>query len=65
MLLALHFSMKDLGSVKRILGMDIIHDRHKREMRLSQEKDILKILKKLNISNAKLVATPLADHFRY
>ena len=58
------FAMKDLGAAKRILGMGIIRDRHKREIRLSQEKYILNIFKKINMSNAKSVATPLADHFR-
>lgn len=61
--LALCFSMKDLGVAKRILGMDIIRNRHKREIRLSQEKYILKVLQKFNMSNAKSVATPLANYF--
>lgn len=36
--LALCFSMKYLWEVKRILGMNIIRDRQKKEIRLSQEK---------------------------
>lgn len=55
--------MKDLGIGKIILAMDILFDGHKRETRLSQENYILKILEKFNMSNAKSVATPLADHF--
>lgn len=62
--LSQRFSMKDLGVAKRILGMNIIRDRKKRELRLSQEKYILKILERFNMKNAKSVSTPLADHFK-
>lgn len=62
-LLALHFSMKDLGAANKILGMNIIRDRNKRELKLSQENYIYKVLAKFNMSNAKPIGTPLADHF--
>lgn len=55
--------MKDLGAAKKILGMNILRDRNKREIRLSQEKYIFKVLDKFKMSNAKLVSTPVADHF--
>lgn len=56
--------MKDLGAVKWILGMDIIRDRYKREIKLSQEHYVLKVLKRFGMADAKPVSTPLADHFR-
>ena len=56
--------MKDLGKKKWILGMDIIHDRHKREIKLSQEHYILKVLERFGMADAKPLSTPLADHFR-
>lgn len=62
--LSQRISMKDLGAAKRILGMNIITDRKKRELRLSQEKYILKILDRFNMKNAKSVSTPLDDHFK-
>jgi len=55
--------MKDLGAAKRIPGMKIIRDRQKRQIRLSQEKYIDKILDRFNMKNAKPVSTPLADQF--
>jgi hypothetical protein len=58
------FVMKDLGVEKQILGMDIIRDRHKREIKLSQEHYVLKVLERFGMADAKPVSTPLADHFR-
>jgi hypothetical protein len=56
--------MKDLGAAKWILGMDIIHDRHKKEINLSQEHYVLKVLERFGMVNTKPVSTPLADHFK-
>ena len=58
------FAMKDLGAAKRIFGMDIIRDRHKREIKLSQEHYVLKVLDRFGMADAKPVSTPLADHFK-
>lgn len=55
--------MKYLGVAKRILGMTLIRDRQKKEIELSQERYIVKILDRFNMKNAKSVSTPLADHF--
>lgn len=41
--------MKDVGKDKRILGMEIIRDRSKRELFLNQSRHIKKVLKKFNI----------------
>lgn len=60
--LAHKFAMKDLGATKRILGMTIIKDRQKREIRLSQ-KNINNVLDKFNMKSANVVSTPLVDHF--
>ena len=41
-----HFEMKDLGSAKRILGMDIVRDRGNMKLWLFQTNYIQKTLKK-------------------
>ena len=56
--------MKDLRAEKWVLGMDIIRDRHKREIKLSQEHNVLKVLERFGMADAKPVSTPLANHFR-
>lgn len=55
--------MKDLGPAKQILGMKV-SDRESRNLWLSQEKYIEKILDKFNMKNAKPVETPFAGHFK-
>uniref|UniRef100_A0A1J3I7B7 Retrovirus-related Pol polyprotein from transposon TNT 1-94 n=2 Tax=Noccaea caerulescens TaxID=107243 RepID=A0A1J3I7B7_NOCCA len=58
------FEMKDLGKASRILGMDIIRDREKGTLKLSQENYIEKVLKAFGMTEAKPTITPLATHFR-
>lgn len=58
------FNMKDLGSARRILGMDIIRDRRAGKLWLSQERYIERVLERFNMKNAKPVSTPLAAHFK-
>jgi hypothetical protein len=58
------FDMKDLGSAKKILGMEIQRDRHAGTLFLSQKSYIEKVLEKYNLSNCKSVATPFASHFK-
>lgn len=58
------FDMKDLGSARRILGMEIIRDRQSCRLWLSQERYIERILERFNMKNAKPVSTPLAAHFK-
>jgi hypothetical protein len=58
------FDIKDLGSAKKILGMEIQHDRRADTLFLSQKSYIEKILEKYNPSNCKSVATPFTSHFK-
>lgn len=58
------FAMKDLGPTKQILRMKISMDRKNRKLWLSQEKYIEKVLSRFNMSNSKLVCSPLAGHFK-
>nr|KYP31853.1 Retrovirus-related Pol polyprotein from transposon TNT 1-94 [Cajanus cajan] len=58
------FAMKDLGSVKKILGMKIIRDRSKRMLWMSQEDYIKKVLERFNMHNAKSVHVPLPGHLK-
>ena len=54
--------MKDLGAAKQILGMRIT--RSSGVLRLSQEEYVKKVLSRFSMSDAKLVSTPLASHFK-
>jgi hypothetical protein len=56
--------MKDLGAAKKILGMEIYRDIEARKLWLSQKNYIRKVLEKFSMLDAKLVCTPLANHFR-
>ncbi|KAL4379562.1 hypothetical protein GQ457_02G035640 [Hibiscus cannabinus] len=58
------FAMKDLGSVKQILGINIIRDRSKKLLWLSQEQYIEKVLRRFNMHKSKPVSVPLAGHFK-
>ena len=52
--LSKYFSMKDLGSTTRVLGMKISRDRKNTNLWLSQERYIEKVLKIFNMSKAKI-----------
>jgi ATP-binding cassette subfamily B (MDR/TAP) protein 1 len=56
--------MKDLGASKKILGMEIIRERHVGKSYLSQKGYINNVLRCFNMHEAKPVSTPLAAHFR-
>lgn len=58
------FSIKDLGAAKKILGMEIIRDRKKGELKLSQEKYIEKILDRFYMKDAKAVNSSSTNHFK-
>lgn len=62
-LLSKECDMKDLGAAKMILGMEIRRGRKSRRLWLSQAGYIEKVLEKFNMGDAKLVKTPLANHF--
>lgn len=56
--------MTDLGPAKKILGMEIIHERQLGKLYLSQKRYIEKVLQRFNMHKAKPVSTPLAAHFK-
>ena len=58
------FEMKDIGAAIRILGMQIVRDRHTKTLFLTQAEYNKKVLSKFAMSDLKLVSTPLATHFR-
>lgn len=57
------FNMKDLGSARQILGMQIRRDRNAKKLWLSQEKCVEWVLKKFNMKSVKPISTPLVNHF--
>jgi len=63
-LLSSEFEMKDLGSAKKILGMEISRDRKSGLLFLSQQNYIKKVLQRFNMQNAKAVSIPIAPHFK-
>ena len=56
--------MKDLGGVKKILGMEIHRDRQGQKLILSQKNYIKRVLQRFKIDNSKPVSTPLGSHFK-
>ena len=62
--LSKEFEMKDLGSTKKILGMEILRDRKIGKLYLSQKRYIEKVLYRFNMQNAKPISILLAAHFR-
>ena len=59
------FEMKDLGAAKKILGMEIIRDRERGTLQLSQEDYLEKVLEVYNMEQAKHVVTPLGGHLKF
>ena len=62
--LAKSFAMKDLGAAKQILGRRITRDKKNRKLALSQGEYIEKVLDRFRMKNAKLISTPLDNHFQ-
>lgn len=58
------FEMKNLGSATKILGMQIVRDRHSKTLFLTQSGYVEKILNRFGMNESKPVSTPLAAHFR-
>uniref|UniRef100_A0A3Q7JMW7 Reverse transcriptase Ty1/copia-type domain-containing protein n=1 Tax=Solanum lycopersicum TaxID=4081 RepID=A0A3Q7JMW7_SOLLC len=52
--------MKDLGAARKILGMEIIRDRERRKLFLSQRSYIKKVLARFGMSSSKPIDTPSA-----
>nr|GEY88863.1 retrovirus-related Pol polyprotein from transposon TNT 1-94 [Tanacetum cinerariifolium] len=63
-LLKREFDMKDLGEAKKILGMEIVRDRSRKIIRVSQSGYISKILNNFRIDNGKSVQMSLGGHFK-
>nr|GEY51825.1 TIR-NBS type disease resistance protein [Tanacetum cinerariifolium] len=55
---------KDLEEAKKILGMEIVRDRSRKILRVSQSGYISKILNNFRIDNGKSVQMPLGGHFK-
>ncbi|XP_062114074.1 secreted RxLR effector protein 161-like [Humulus lupulus] len=56
--------MKDLGLVKKILGIEVVRNRKEGKMVLTQSSYITKVIKKFILDNSKASAVPLAGHFK-
>ena len=56
--------MKDLGSARKILSMEIFEDTDKKVLHLSRGSYIRKILERYEMKDAKLTELSLAGHFR-
>ncbi|GKA12355.1 retrotransposon protein, putative, ty1-copia subclass [Tanacetum coccineum] len=63
-LLKKEFDMKELGEAKKILGMEIVRDRSRKILRVSQSGYVSKILNNFRIDNGKSVKMPLGGHFK-
>ena len=62
--LSSEFEMIDLGTARRILGMDIIRDRAKETLLLSQNEYLAKALRTFIMEDCKAVSTPLGSQFK-
>ncbi|GJY12245.1 retrotransposon protein, putative, ty1-copia subclass [Tanacetum coccineum] len=63
-LLKKEFDMKELGEAKKILGMEIVRDRSREILSVSQSGYISKILNDFRIDNGKSVKMSLGGHFK-
>jgi hypothetical protein len=63
-LLSSEFEMKDLGSSKKILGMEITRDRKSTVLFLNQQNYIQKVPHRFNMHDAKSISTPIAPNFK-
>uniref|UniRef100_A0A3Q7IES9 Reverse transcriptase Ty1/copia-type domain-containing protein n=1 Tax=Solanum lycopersicum TaxID=4081 RepID=A0A3Q7IES9_SOLLC len=61
-LLSAEFEMKDLGASRKILGMDIIRNRERRKLFLSQRSYIQKVLARFGMSSSKPIDTPMLGY---
>nr|GEV74050.1 retrotransposon protein, putative, Ty1-copia subclass [Tanacetum cinerariifolium] len=63
-LLKKEFKMKELREAKKILGMEIVRDRSRKILRVSQSRYVSKILNNFIIDNGKSVKMSLGGHFK-
>src|SRR5258706_12463943 len=59
--LSKYFKVKDLGEVKFLLGIEVIHDRESGSIKLSQQAYINQLLNQFNLLGAKPASTPLSS----
>jgi hypothetical protein len=59
-----HFTMTDLGEMKKILGIQVIRDRKAGTLKIAQSAYIDKILARFNMAEAKPVTTPLSKNIK-
>jgi len=62
--LGMPFEMKDLGAVKKILGMKITRDRFNRMLFLSQKELVRNIIRRFGMEKTKIISTPLVTYFK-
>ena len=62
--LAATFKLKDLGPTSWLLGVQVIYDREKRTLQLSQRQYIVDLLKRFGMTDCKPVATPMVPGSR-
>lgn len=60
-----NFKMKDLGSVKHYLGMEIIKDLKAGETRISQTMYLENVLSQYGMENSKPASTPMDVNFKH
>lgn len=58
------FEMKDLGVVRKILGIKIMHDKKSSILELNQQDYVKKVLTMFSMQGAKPMMTPLASQFK-
>ncbi|KAK3020796.1 LOW QUALITY PROTEIN: hypothetical protein RJ639_047752 [Escallonia herrerae] len=63
-LLSREFDMNDLGSAKKILGMEIHRDKKAGKFWVTQKNYVEKVLERFSMLNDKPVSTPLGAHFQ-
>ena len=56
--------MKDLGKVKKILGIQIERGEKKDELNFFQNTYLHRVLDRFRMSEAKPILTPIAQHFK-
>ena len=63
--LAKHVKIRDLGETKFLLGVEVIRDRERRAIGLTQRQYIEETLKMFGLDSCSPVATPLDPHFKF
>ena len=58
------FETKELGEARKILGIEIKRNRQHRQLILSQKSYLSKLVKRYNMSDAKGVSVPFAQHIK-